>query len=218
MSGPAHHAALLLETALVTVRDVHRDGGEGPSPGMEAVAPTPLLLFPYRGLFVRRMLAPLPVDVVAEASQVLLVNAGEQACSLHPIPGGSGCLEIAVVGDLLAELVPPALLREGATPGLPCRASFQYGSHGSERLGDHGCRRAFDVPIGACPGIHRSSLIAKDHALSLRAGPHQRDTETRFTRCGAALADRCDQQQAGGQVESVGGQHQHGSGAVDLVA
>ena len=134
-------STLLLETSLVKVHDVQHLAPQATHP-LETAAPA--LMFPYRGLFVRRILAPQAIEVVAEASQVLLVNAGERWCILHPVPGVSGHLEIAVLGELLAELVPDTLLCNQAPPG-----SVVFGPH----------RQRIDARAQVLVALLRHSLV-----------------------------------------------------------
>ncbi|MFC3164812.1 helix-turn-helix transcriptional regulator [Ciceribacter thiooxidans] len=92
---------LLLETESVVVRDVICDGACREM-GEEERASQTCLIFPYRGVFVRRIGEE---DVVAEPNQVLLFNRDEAYRVSHPVAGGDACLSVAMPEDLLAELV-----------------------------------------------------------------------------------------------------------------
>lgn len=109
---------VVLQTPLATVRDVCC-AGRGVHPHAAAEIAHPRLEFPYRGVHVRQLPAAGAgdafEDVVADASQVLFVNAGVTGGVRHPVPGGDGSLRVQVAADLLAELVPAELLR--ADPG-----------------------------------------------------------------------------------------------------
>ncbi|HLP68351.1 MAG TPA: AraC family transcriptional regulator [Rhizobium sp.] len=93
---------LLLETESVVVRDVICDGACREM-GEEERASQTCLVFPYRGVFVRRIGEE---DVVAEPNQVLLFNRGEAYRVSHPVAGGDACLSVAMPEALFAELVP----------------------------------------------------------------------------------------------------------------
>jgi AraC-like DNA-binding protein len=69
------------------------------------------LVFPYRGLFVRRVGRD---EVVAEANQLLLFNAGEEYQVRHPIEGGDACLSLTLSDETLEELIPKTQLRGGS--------------------------------------------------------------------------------------------------------
>lgn len=103
----------VLETALATVRDVCCDG-RGEHPHAAAEIAHPRLEFPYRGVYVLQLPAAGEAgafdEVVADASQVLFVNAGVTGRVRHPVTAGDGSLRVQVAADLLAELVPPDLL------------------------------------------------------------------------------------------------------------
>ena len=99
----------LLKTPLLEVRDVVCAGSCRGLSGTEHVARTQLV-FPYRGTYVRHV----GDDVaVADASQVLFFNAGEDYQVSHPHAGGDASLAFTIDETLLREIAPPALLREG---------------------------------------------------------------------------------------------------------
>jgi AraC-like DNA-binding protein len=70
------------------------------------------LVFPYRGAYVRHLGRD---EAVAEASQVLFFNSGDGYQVRHPVQGGDSCLDVVVNEELLRELAPSSLLREGST-------------------------------------------------------------------------------------------------------
>ena len=101
----------LLSTPIVSVRDVccqgtcrHRSA--------EEFSTSTHLVFPYRGAYVRHLGQD---EAVAEANQVLFFNANDGYKVSHPVRGGDSCLTLQVQEELLRELAPKALLREGPT-------------------------------------------------------------------------------------------------------
>lgn len=99
----------LLATPGLTVRHVCCRGdcrGHGP----EECAETTELVFPYRGMFARHLGRD---QAMAEASQVLFFNAGEEYRVSHPVAGGDACLSLAIEPSLLHEIAPKATLRGG---------------------------------------------------------------------------------------------------------
>ncbi len=107
---PHFHVQLLLQTPVVAVRDVWCPGEPAHRSEPEHVAATHLV-FPYRGTYVRHVGAEASV---ADASQVLLFNAGETYQVSHPVRGGDASLSLDVEPTMLRELAPPALLHDGA--------------------------------------------------------------------------------------------------------
>src|SRR5262245_66241484 len=100
----------LLETPTVTVRDVYCKGScRGQS--AEECATDTQLVFPYRGVYVRRLGRD---DAVAEANQALFFNAVEGYRVSHPVPGGDASLTLIISEPDLRELAPRAFLRDGA--------------------------------------------------------------------------------------------------------
>lgn len=106
---PHFQVQVLLETPVVTVRDVLCPGGDAHQGGPESVSETHLV-FPYRGTYVRHVGDEASV---ADASQVLLFNAGERYRVSHPVPGPDASLVLAVEATMLRELAPPPLLEDG---------------------------------------------------------------------------------------------------------
>ncbi|QIG51552.1 helix-turn-helix domain-containing protein [Nordella sp. HKS 07] len=99
----------LLETPSVAVRDVYCSCGRGHKSSEECTGST-LLVFPYRGAYVRFLGRD---EAVAEANQVLFFNEGEVYRVSHPVEGGDASLVIEVENALLRELAPKDLLRDG---------------------------------------------------------------------------------------------------------
>jgi AraC family transcriptional regulator len=100
----------LLETPTVKVQDVYCKGScRGQS--AEECATVTQLVFPYRGVYVRRLGRD---DAVAEANQALFFNAAEGYRVSHPVPGGDASLTLIISEPDLRELAPRAFLRDGA--------------------------------------------------------------------------------------------------------
>jgi AraC-like DNA-binding protein len=108
MSEFAVHS--LLETSTVTVRDVYCQGSCR-GQGAEECATDTQLVFPYRGVYVRRLGSD---EAVAEANQALFFNAAEGYRVSHPVPGGDASLTLIISEPDLRELAPRAFLRDGA--------------------------------------------------------------------------------------------------------
>jgi AraC-like DNA-binding protein len=107
---PAPAVLTLLKTNIVTIRDVCWLGGSQPWKA-EWNAGAVQLLFPYRGTC---RLDFGDESAIAEANQVLLLNAGE-TCRVSNSVGGEriAFLALAVEETLLRELAAEALLQEG---------------------------------------------------------------------------------------------------------
>jgi len=100
----------LLETPTVMVRDVYCKGScQGQ--GAEECATDTQLVFPYRGVYVRRLGRD---EAVAEANQALFFNAAEGYRVSHPVAGGDASLTLIISEPDLRELAPRAFLRDGA--------------------------------------------------------------------------------------------------------
>jgi AraC family transcriptional regulator len=106
---PEFTVQLLLQTPTVSVQDVQctDDTTHRCAPQCAEVTQ---LIFPYRGVCVRHLGRD---EVVADASQVLFFNAGENYQLSHPVPGGSASLRVVVDEAMLREITPIALLRAG---------------------------------------------------------------------------------------------------------
>ncbi len=101
----------LLSTPILSVCDVCCQGLCRHKSAEEYTTATHLV-FPYRGAYVRHLGRD---EAVAEASQVLFFNANDGYQVSHPLRGGDCCLTLQVEEQLLRELTPKALLREGST-------------------------------------------------------------------------------------------------------
>jgi AraC family transcriptional regulator len=104
----------LLETPTVTVRDVYCQGSSRGQSAEECATDTQLV-FPYRGVYVRRLGRD---EAVAEANQALFFNADEGYRVSHPVPGGDASLTLIISEPDLRELAPRAFLRDGAAPAF----------------------------------------------------------------------------------------------------
>ena len=99
----------LLATSLVEVRDVVCAGTHRHKGDTERSSRT-TLGFPYRGTYVRHT---GDEEAVADASQVLFFNAGEDYQVSHPNPGGDATLSLWVDPHLLREIAPAELVHQG---------------------------------------------------------------------------------------------------------
>ena len=106
---PDFEVRTLLTTPLIELRDVVCAGNCRHKGAVERASRTHLV-FPYRGTYVRHVGAD---EAVADASQVLFFNAGEDYQVSHPNPGGDASLSMSVDEALLREITPAALLRAG---------------------------------------------------------------------------------------------------------
>ena len=104
----------LLSTPIVSVRDVCCQGLCRHKSAEECATATHLV-FPYRGAYVRHLGQD---EAVAEANQVLFFNQNDGYQVSHPVRGGDSCLSMEVAEELLRELSPKALLRDGPTLGF----------------------------------------------------------------------------------------------------
>ncbi len=99
----------LLTTQTVRVADAVCGGGSEHRAGEEWTAATHLG-FPYRGAYVHRCGGD---EAVAEPNQVIAYNAREEFTVAHPIAGGDATLLLMIAPEVLRELPPPGILREG---------------------------------------------------------------------------------------------------------
>lgn len=99
----------LLKTPTVTVHDVSCKEPNRNKSTEESTNAT-VLVFPYRGVYVRHMGND---QIVAEANQVLFFNAGEGYQISHPVGGGDANLSLTISEPQLRELAPLGLLRNG---------------------------------------------------------------------------------------------------------
>lgn len=99
----------LLGTASVAVSDVRCPGGCRHDGETECARATQIV-FPYHGVYVRRVGSDL---AVADANQVLFFNEGQEYKISHPQEGADSCLSLTVSPELLREVTAPALLARG---------------------------------------------------------------------------------------------------------
>jgi AraC-like DNA-binding protein len=104
-------AKTLLSTPIVSVCDVCCQG-LCRHKSAEEFATATHLVFPYRGAYVRHLGQD---EAVAEANQVLFFNRNDGYRVSHPVRGGDSCLTLRIEEELLRELAPKALLRDGPT-------------------------------------------------------------------------------------------------------
>jgi AraC family transcriptional regulator len=101
---------VLLQTPTVSVADVCCAGTcKHQSP--EECATATFLVFPYRGVYARHLGRD---QAIAEANQVLFFNSAESYRVSHPVAGGDSCLSLNINEEVLRELAPKALLRDGS--------------------------------------------------------------------------------------------------------
>lgn len=100
----------LLKTPTVTIRDVCCQGSCQHRSAEECATATQLV-FPYRGVYVRRLGRD---EAVAEANQVLFFNAAEGYQVSHPVPGGDSSLTLIISEPQMRELTPRSFLRDSA--------------------------------------------------------------------------------------------------------
>jgi AraC-like DNA-binding protein len=110
---PDFQVQTLLTTPLIELRDVVCAGSCRHKDRVERASRTHMV-FPYRGTYVRHVGAD---EAVADASQVLFFNAGEDYQVSHPNPGGDASLSMCLDEVLLREIAPAELL----LPGEPLR-------------------------------------------------------------------------------------------------
>jgi len=100
----------LMDSPTVKVRDVFCQGSSRGKSKEECATDTQLV-FPYRGVYVRRLGRD---EAVAEANQALFFNAAEGYRVSHPVPGGDASLTLVISEPELRELAPRSFLRDGA--------------------------------------------------------------------------------------------------------
>jgi AraC family transcriptional regulator len=114
-SMPELDVQVLLQTPTLSVADVCCAGTcKHQSP--EECATSTFLVFPYRGVYARHLGRE---QAIAEANQVLFFNSAEGYRVSHPVAGGDSCLSLNINEEVLRELAPKALLRDG--PSLAFR-------------------------------------------------------------------------------------------------
>ena len=112
--SPAFDVTRLLDTGVVSVRDVHCRGECRHRSAEECIAATHLV-FPYRGTYLRHVGS---TQAVADANHVLLFNAGEGYQVSHPVEGGDSSLSLNLAEPVLRELAPNGALRAGDGAGF----------------------------------------------------------------------------------------------------
>ena len=108
-------SSVLLSTESLTLHNVHCNGVCRHRSAEECTAAT-LLVFPYRGVYLRHVGTD---QSVADANHVLFFNADEGYQVSHPIDGGDSSLSLRLDDAVLEELAPRALLSPGG------RAAFR---------------------------------------------------------------------------------------------
>jgi AraC-like DNA-binding protein len=99
----------LLRTPLVTIVDAVCPGGSCAHQAPADLVSAPHLIFPYRGVYVRRVAGE---QVVAEPNQVLFANADEPCSVSHPTDEGDASLLAAIEPEMLVEIARTDILRQ----------------------------------------------------------------------------------------------------------
>lgn len=107
---PAMQFDRLLDTASAVVSDVRCPGGCRHDGETECARSTQIV-FPYQGVFVRRVGS---AQAVADANQVLFFNEGQEYTVSHPQEGADACLSLSLDPAMLREVTAPALLARGS--------------------------------------------------------------------------------------------------------
>jgi len=137
---------ILLETRSVTVCDI-RCRGDCKHASPEECAAATELVFPYRGVYARHVGQS---QSIAEANQALFFNAGEGYRVSHPVTGGDACLSLKVEEDLLRELAPKPLLRDGAEVAFaPLRVRIDPETQALAAMLRHGLVKGSAEPLEA---------------------------------------------------------------------
>jgi AraC family transcriptional regulator len=137
---------VLLETPSVTVRDI-RCRGDCKHASPEECAAATELVFPYRGVYARHVGQK---QAIAEANQALFFNADEGYRVSHPVSGGDACLSLKVDPDILRELAPKPLLREGSEVAFePVRVRIDPRTQALVALLRHGLINGSAEPLEA---------------------------------------------------------------------
>lgn len=139
-------ARSLLSSAAVCLWDVCCQGSRREESAQESV-PVTQLVFPYRGIYVRRVGHD---QAVAEVNQVLFFNAAEEYRVSHPVGGGDASLAVVIGEPILRELAPRALLHEGAALAFRRqRLRIDARAQALVALLRHGLRRNLAEPLEA---------------------------------------------------------------------
>lgn len=110
---PSLQIATLLETPVVRVMEVRMPKAAGRA--MLELEHGPCFIFPYKGIHV------IDVDgerLVADASQMILVDGMQTYAIERPYPTASAALILHVENGLLREILPDSLLRAEAASGF----------------------------------------------------------------------------------------------------
>ena len=136
----------LLTSPAVRLWDVCCRGNRREESAEESV-PVTQLVFPYRGIYVRRVGQD---QAVAEVNQVLFFNAAEAYRVSHPVGGGDASLAVVIGEPTLRELAPRALLHEGAALAFRRqRLRIDARAQALVALLRHGLRRNLAEPLEA---------------------------------------------------------------------
>jgi AraC-like DNA-binding protein len=139
-------ARSLLSSSAVCLWDVCCKGSRREESAEESVQVTQLV-FPYRGIYVRRVGHD---QAVAEVNQVLFFNAAEEYRVSHPVGGGDASLAVVIGEPMLRELAPRALLHEGAALAFRRqRLRIDARAQALVALLRHGLRRNLGEPLEA---------------------------------------------------------------------
>jgi AraC-like DNA-binding protein len=139
-------ARSLLSSSAVCLWDVCCKGSRREESAEESV-PVTQLVFPYRGIYVRRVGHD---QAVAEVNQVLFFNAAEEYRVSHPVGGGDASLAVVIGEAMLRELAPRDLLQEGAALAFRRpRLRIDARTQALVALLRHGLRRNLAEPLEA---------------------------------------------------------------------
>jgi AraC family transcriptional regulator len=111
---PEYDARLLLRTRTVTAWDVECQGlcrGKA----AEEWSPGTRIVFPHRGVYVHSVGSK---DHVADANQLIFINADEPYRASHPVHGGDATLTLAVDPATLLQVTPTGCRRPRERPAL----------------------------------------------------------------------------------------------------
>lgn len=109
---PPLHVENLLDSDTLNVRNVHC-AGQCRHRGPEEWQASTLLVFPYRGVYLRHVGGE---ETTADANQLVPFNADESYRVSHPVAGGDHSLVIAAAPELLHEAAAAGRLLPGAAP------------------------------------------------------------------------------------------------------
>lgn len=138
-------AQALLSSSTLQLWDVCCNGSQREESAEESVHATQLV-FPYRGIYVRRVGRD---EAVAEANQMLLFNAEETYRVSHPVRGGDASLALVICEPMLRELAPRALLHGGAVTFRRQRLRIDARAQALVALLRHSLHRKIAEPLEA---------------------------------------------------------------------